>query len=71
MSLFRRPSRRAFLKGLGAAALAAPFVTSQLLAHPPSRRVRHASFGAGGMAWADLTQHLLRRYRQGWEVKGL
>jgi predicted dehydrogenase len=51
-----RPSRRAFLKGLGAAALAFPFVTSQLLANPPSRRVRHASFGAGGMAWADLTQ---------------
>ena len=49
-------SRRSFLKTLGSAALAAPFVTSDLLAAPPSRTLRHASFGAGGMAWADLTQ---------------
>jgi len=56
MSALLRPSRRAFLKTLGAATLAFPFVTSNLLANPPSRRVRHASFGAGGMAWADLTQ---------------
>jgi len=56
MSPLLRPSRRAFLKTLGAATLAFPFVTSNLLANPPSRRVRHASFGAGGMAWADLTQ---------------
>ena len=48
-------SRRAFLKTLGTAAFAAPFVTSGLLAAPPSRTVRHASFGAGGMAWSDLT----------------
>jgi predicted dehydrogenase len=48
-------SRRSFLKTLGTAALAAPFVTSDLLAAPPSRTVRHASFGAGGMAWSDLT----------------
>src|ERR1035438_9351393 len=49
-------SRRSFLKTLGAAALATPFITSNLFAAPPSRRLRHASFGAGGMAWADLTQ---------------
>ena len=48
-------SRRSFLKTLGTAAFAAPFVTSDLVAAPPSRTVRHASFGAGGMAWADLT----------------
>ncbi len=49
-------SRRSFLKTLGAAALAAPFLTKNLLAQPPSRTLRHASFGAGGMAWSDLTQ---------------
>ncbi len=49
-------TRRSFLKKVGAAAIAAPFITSNLLAAPPSRRLRHASFGAAGMAWADLTQ---------------
>ena len=48
-------SRRSFLKTLGAATLAAPFITHDLFAQPPSRRLRHASFGAGGMAWSDLT----------------
>lgn len=48
-------SRRSFLKTLGTAALAAPFVTRNLLAQPPSRTLRHASFGTGSMAWADLT----------------
>ena len=55
MSPFHRPNRRSFLKTLGAATLAAPFITSNLFSAPPSRRVRHASFGASGMAWADLT----------------
>jgi len=50
------PSRRSFLKTLGTAAIAAPFLTRHLFALPPSRTLRHASFGAGGMAWADLTQ---------------
>ena len=50
------PSRRSFLKTLGLAAAGAPFITSNLFAAPPSRRLRHASFGAGGMAWADLSQ---------------
>lgn len=48
--------RRAFLKTLGTAAFATPFITSGLLASPPSRRLRHASFGAAGMAFSDLTQ---------------
>ncbi|MDR3228811.1 MAG: Gfo/Idh/MocA family oxidoreductase [Puniceicoccales bacterium] len=33
-----------------------PFLTCDLLANPPSERVRHASFGASGMAWADLSE---------------
>jgi predicted dehydrogenase len=49
-------SRRRFLKTLGAAALAAPFVTRDLLAAPPGRVIRHASFGCAGMAFSDLTQ---------------
>src|ERR1035438_10648383 len=51
-----RCSRRSFLKLLGTATAAAPFVTSGLLARSPSGTLRHASFGAGGMAWSDLTQ---------------
>jgi hypothetical protein len=48
-------SRRSFLKTLGAAAAVAPFVTSGLLARSPNSVLRHASFGAGGMALGDLT----------------
>ena len=36
--------------------MAAPFVTRDLIARPPSNVLRHASFGAAGMAWADLTE---------------
>jgi len=54
MSSLPLPSRRTFLKSLGAAGLAAPFVTSHLRSAPPSRTLRHASFGAAGMAWADI-----------------
>ena len=53
-------SRRSFLKQLGAAGFAAPFVTSGLRAAPPSGTVRHASFGASGMAgadWGAITSH--------------
>jgi Oxidoreductase family, NAD-binding Rossmann fold/Oxidoreductase family, C-terminal alpha/beta domain len=56
------PTRRQFVKSLGAAALTAPFVTRNLLAAPPSGMLRHASFGAAGMAWSDievLTSHPL------------
>ena len=49
-------SRRSFLKTIGAAAIATPFITRNLFAAPPSMRLRHASFGAAGMAWSDLTQ---------------
>lgn len=49
-------SRRAFIKTIGAATIAAPFVTRNLLAAPPSQTLRHASFGASGMAWQDLEQ---------------
>ncbi len=49
-------SRRSLLKLLGTSAASAPFVTSNLLAQEPVKTLRHASFGAGGMAWSDLTQ---------------
>ncbi len=47
-------SRRRFVKTLGAAALTAPFITRNLLSAPPSAVLRHASFGAAGMAWHDI-----------------
>ena len=50
-----RTSRRRLLQS-GAAGLAlAPFFTPRLLSAAPSGRVRHASFGAAGMAFADVT----------------
>jgi predicted dehydrogenase len=49
-------TRRSFLKTLGVAAIGAPFLTSGLMAQTKSRVLRHASFGAGGMAWSDLTE---------------
>lgn len=55
-------SRRSFLQQLGVAALAAPWATRDLLARPPSGVLRHASFGAGGMAWADINE--LTRFKQ-------
>ncbi len=48
------PSRRTFLKTTATAALAAPFFARNLHAAQPSRVLRHASFGAAGMAWADI-----------------
>ncbi len=47
-------TRRTFLKTLGAAGLAAPFFARNLHAAQPSRVLRHASFGAAGMAWSDI-----------------
>ena len=47
-------TRRSFLKTGASGLLAAPFITRDLLANPPSGQVLHASFGASGMAWADL-----------------
>lgn len=47
-------SRRSFLKKAGIATLTAPLFVRNLMSAPPSGRIRHASFGAGGMAGADL-----------------
>ena len=47
-------NRRSFLKTLGTATLSAPFFTRNLFSAPPSRVLRHASFGGAGMAWADI-----------------
>ncbi len=49
-------TRRSFLKTLGVTALAAPFVTRDLLARPRYNVLRHASFGSAGMAWEDIVQ---------------
>src|SRR2546422_6314529 len=49
-------TRRSFLKTLGAAALGAPFVTRGLMAQSPNGVLHHASFGAAGMAWSDVTE---------------
>jgi predicted dehydrogenase len=50
----RHFSRRSFIKTLGTAAGAAPFVTTGLMAQPPSKTVRHASFGASNQAGRDI-----------------
>ncbi len=54
--LNRSFSRRSFLKTLTATGLTAPFITRNLIARPPSSVLAHASFGAAGMAWEDITQ---------------
>jgi predicted dehydrogenase len=56
MTPLDRYSRRSVLKLLGTTAAAAPFVTSRLMAAPPSGKVRHAAFGLGGQGAADLQQ---------------
>ena len=47
-------TRRTFLKCGAAAGVAVPLLVRNLFSAPPSRRVRHASFGAAGMAGGDL-----------------
>jgi predicted dehydrogenase len=47
-------SRRTFLKHVGAATVAAPLFVRHLISAPPSRRVRHACFGAEGMGASDM-----------------
>jgi predicted dehydrogenase len=47
-------SRRSFLRSLGLTAAAAPFVTRGWMVAAPNSRLVHASFGANGMAWADI-----------------
>jgi len=49
-------NRRSFLKLLATASAAAPFMTRDLIARPPSGVLRHASFGASGMAWSDIQE---------------
>jgi len=49
-----RFARRSFLKQAAAAAAAAPMFVRNLMSAPPSGRVRHASFGANGMAGGDM-----------------
>jgi hypothetical protein len=57
MALSPRTSlnRRSFLKQLTAGVAAAPFVTRGLMAQMAAGTIRHASFGAAGMAWVDVT----------------
>ncbi len=62
MKSSRSFSRRSFLKNLSTTALVAPFVTSRLMARPPSSVLRHASFGTAGMALEDI--NALTRYKQ-------
>lgn len=52
----RHFSRRSFLQALAAGVAGAPFLARGMRAQPPSGQLRHASFGASGMAWSDLTQ---------------
>jgi predicted dehydrogenase len=54
MQSTRSFNRRAFVKSVTASSLALPFFIPRLMSAPASGRVRHASFGAGGMAAADL-----------------
>jgi predicted dehydrogenase len=48
-------NRRSFLKQITLAGIAAPFVTRDLLAASPNDVLRHASFGASGMAGTDIS----------------
>src|SRR5436190_5457910 len=50
-----RISRRSFLQQLAAGAATAPFITRGLLAQSPNGKIHHATFGAAGMAWSDVT----------------
>ncbi|MCH7227518.1 Gfo/Idh/MocA family protein [Haloferula sp. A504] len=56
MTDLNRYSRRSVLKLLGTSAAAAPFVTTNLIAAPPSGKVRHGAFALAGQGWADLQQ---------------
>ena len=56
-------TRRAALKTLAAAGLAAPFAY-RLHAAAPSETLYHASFGAGGMAAADIGSLTASKHRQ-------
>ena len=47
-------SRRKFVRSATLSAISFPFISSSLRSNPPSERLRHASFGANGMAGADI-----------------
>lgn len=51
------PSRRRFLRTLAASATA-PYVTSGLRAAPANGKLNHASIGAAGQAWGDVSVFL-------------
>lgn len=56
----RPADRRLFLKSLAASSVAVPLFSRHLVSAPPSRTVRHASFGGAGMAsadWQNLSNH--------------
>jgi len=60
MNAAMRYPRRNFLRQLGLASATAPLFTRNLLSAPPGKLLLHASFGASGMAAADvesLTRH--------------
>lgn len=54
MSFNSSLGRRQFLQTLGTVGLLAPTLPGNLLGAAPNRRLRHASFGAGGMAAVDI-----------------
>ena len=54
MTTSSRITRRAALKGLAAAGLSVPFVFRHHVHAKPIETLNHASFGASGMALADL-----------------
>ena len=56
MSQASRSNRRSFLKQAALGAFAAPVFIRDLRAASPNEVVRHASFGASGMAGADLSE---------------
>jgi predicted dehydrogenase len=50
-----RITRRTAIQAMAAVGMSAPFVYRLSGAQGPNETVNHASFGADGMAWADLT----------------
>ena len=52
-------TRRSFLRDLTLGVAAAPFVTRSLFAQAEGAKIRHATFGTNGMAWADVTAKFL------------
>jgi predicted dehydrogenase len=49
-------SRRQFVKALAGTTIAAPFLNFNAFAKPSPGVLRHAAFGASGMAWNDLRE---------------